>query len=111
MSNECQLILCHIFGKWNWVTNTCVNFNQMILERNWMLSIAVAFITVANTAFVFCECERNIFKNMFMCKFQVLLEECPIYLKIIFHVLIFALIVVICTLVLHCFRLEVNLFL
>lgn len=57
------------------VTQTCVNFNQMILERNWMLSIAVAFITVANTAFAVCECERNVFKNMFMCKLRVILEE------------------------------------
>ena len=41
---------------WNMelVTITCVNFNQVILERNWMLSEALVFINVANIASFLC---------------------------------------------------------
>lgn len=74
-----------VFGKWSWITITCVNFNQMILERNWMLSKVVEFINVANTAFAFCECWRNVFKKMFMCKLSIARR-----MPVIFHIPIFA---------------------
>lgn len=49
----------------------------MILERDWMLSIAIVFINVANIAFAFRDCGRNVFKNMSVCKPRVLLKEFP----------------------------------